>query len=185
VTTTNDFRTGMAIELDGGLFRVVEFMHVKPGKGGAFVRSKLKNVRTGKVIEKTWNAGEKVSDVRLDNVEMQYLYNTGEDYYFMNTGTYEQVNLPSSMLEDVIPFLKENMAVGFLMEGSETVAVELPNFVDLEVKETAPGLKGDTVSGGSKPATLETGAVIQVPLFLNPGDVVRVDTRTKAYVSRV
>ena len=185
MTTTNDFRNGMAIEIDGNLFRIVEFMHVKPGKGGAFVRSKLKNVITGKVIDKTWNAGEKVNDVRLDEVSMQYLYSTGDDYYFMHGETYEQISLPASMLEDVTPFMKESDTVNVLMHGNEPVAVDLPNFVDLEVTETAPGLKGDTVSGGTKPATLETGAVIQVPLFLNIGDVVRVDTRTKAYVSRV
>lgn len=185
MTTTNDFRNGMALEMDGNLFRIVEFMHVKPGKGGAFVRSKLKNVVTGKVIEKTWNAGEKVNDVRLDEVSMQYLYSTGEDYYFMHSETYEQISLPSTMVEDVMPFIKESDSVSVLMQGNNPVAVEPPNFVDLEVKETAPGIKGDTVSGGTKPATLETGAVIQVPLFINVGDVVRVDTRTKAYVSRV
>jgi elongation factor P len=185
VATTNDFRNGMAIEIDGNLFRIVEFMHVKPGKGGAFVRSKLKNVVTGKVIEKTWNAGEKVNDVRLEEVQMQYLYSTGEDYYFMHGETYEQISMPASMLEDVIPFIKESDSVSVLMQGSNPVAVEAPNFVDLTVAETAPGVKGDTVSGGTKPATLETGAVIQVPLFINVGDAVRVDTRTKAYVSRV
>lgn len=185
MATTNDFRTGMAIEMDGELYRIVEFLHVKPGKGGAFVRSKLKNVVTGKVIEKTWNAGEKVNDVRLDNVEMQYLYSTGDEYYLMHSETFEQIGLPGAMLEDVTPFMKENGSVNVLMWGNQPVAVELPNFVDLEVKETTPGLKGDTVSGGTKPATLETGAVIQVPLFINVGDKVRVDTRTKAYVSRV
>jgi elongation factor P len=185
VTTTNDFRNGMVIEIDGDLFRIVEFMHVKPGKGGAFVRSKIKNVVTGKVIDKTWNAGERVNDVRLDEVQMQYLYSTGEEYYFMHGETYEQVNLPASMLEDVTPFMKESSSVTVVMHGNQPVAVELPNFVDLAVKETAPGLKGDTVSGGTKPASLETGAVIQVPLFVNVDDVVRVDTRTKAYVSRV
>jgi elongation factor P len=175
----------MVIEIDGDLFRIVEFMHVKPGKGGAFVRSKIKNVVTGKVIDKTWNAGERVNDVRLDEVQMQYLYGTGEEYYFMHGETYEQVNLPASMLEDVTPFMKESSSVTVVMHGNQPVAVELPNFVDLAVKETAPGLKGDTVSGGTKPATLETGAVIQVPLFVNVDDVVRVDTRTRAYVSRV
>lgn len=185
MTTTNDFRNGMVIEIEGELFRIVEFLHVKPGKGGAFVRSKIKNVVTGKVIDKTWSAGEKVNDVRLDEVQMQYLYNTGEDYYFMHGETYEQISLPASMLEDVTPFMKESSFVTVLMNGSQPLAVDLPNFVDLAVKETAPGIKGDTVSGGTKPATLETGAVIQVPLFVNVDDVVRVDTRTKAYVSRV
>ncbi len=175
----------MVIEIDGTLMKIVDFMHVKPGKGGAFVRSKLKNVVTGKVVDKTWNAGEKVDVVRLDEVQMQYLYSTGDEYYFMHGETYEQVSLPASMLEDVIPFMKESDSVSVLMHGKEPVSVEPPNFVDLEVKETTPGIKGDTVSGGTKPATLETGAVIQVPLFINVGDTLRVDTRTKAYVSRV
>jgi elongation factor P len=175
----------MVIQVDGNLMKIVEFMHVKPGKGGAFVRSKLKNVVTGKVVDKTWNAGEKVETVRLDEVKMQYLYSTGDDYFFMHGETYEQISLPAGMLEDVIPFVKESESVSVLMHGSEPVSVEPPNFVDLEVTETAPGIKGDTVSGGSKPATLETGAVIQVPLFINTGDMVRVDTRSKAYVSRV
>ncbi len=185
MATTNDFRNGMVIEVDGNLVKIVEFMHVKPGKGGAFVRSKLKNVITGKVVEKTWNAGEKVNQVRLEEVKMQYLYSTGDEYYFMHGETYEQASLPTSMLKDVMLFIKESDSVSVLMRGSEPVAVEAPNFVDLEVKETTPGIKGDTVSGGTKPATLETGAVIQVPLFVNIGDVVRVDTRSKAYVSRV
>ncbi len=175
----------MVLEVDGNLMRIVEFLHVKPGKGGAFVRSKLKNVVTGKVIEKTWNAGEKVNDVRLDEVTMQYLYSTGDEYYFMHGESYEQICLPASMVEDVMPFIKESDSVTVLMRGDQPVAVEPPNFVDLKVTETAPGLKGDTVSGGTKPATLETGAVVQVPLFIETGDVVRVDTRTKAYVSRV
>ena len=185
MATTNDFRNGMVIQVDGNLMKIVEFMHVKPGKGGAFVRSKLKNVVTGKVVDKTWNAGEKVENVRLDEVKMQYLYSTGDDYFFMHGETYEQISLPAGMLEDVIPFVKESESVSVLMQGSEPVSVEPPNFVELEVTETAPGIKGDTVSGGSKPATLETGAVIQVPLFINTGDMVRVDTRSKAYVSRV
>jgi elongation factor P len=185
VATTNDFRNGMVIEVDGNLMKIVDFMHVKPGKGGAFVRSKLKNVVTGKVVDKTWNAGEKVDAVRLDEVKMQYLYSTGDDYYFMHGETFEQISLPAGLLEDVIPFIKESDSVSVLMHGKDPVSVEAPNFVDLEVKETAPGIKGDTVAGGTKPATLETGAVVQVPLFINTGDVVRVDTRTKAYVSRV
>ena len=185
MATTNDFRNGMVIEIDGNLVKIVEFMHVKPGKGGAFVRSKLKNVVTGKVVEKTWNAGEKVNAVRLEEVKMQYLYSNGDEYYFMHGATYEQVSLPAEMLEDVINFIKESDSVSVLMRENEPVSVEPPNFVDLEVKETTPGIKGDTVSGGTKPATLETGAVIQVPFFINIGDVVRVDTRTKAYVSRV
>ena len=185
MATTNDLRTGMVIELDGELYYVVEFLHVKPGKGAAFVRTKLKNVVTGRVIDKTFDAGARVNDVRLDRVEMQYLYSSGGDYYFMHNETYEQIAISDSMLEDVKGLLKENETVTVLMREDQPVAVELPTFVELKVVETSPGVKGDTVSGGTKPATLETGAVIQVPLFIEIGDTVRVDTRTKEYVSRV
>jgi len=185
VTTTNDLRTGLVLEFDGALFFVVDFQHVKPGKGGAFVRIKLKNVITGRVIEKTFNAGEKVKDVRLDRAEMQFLYKNGDEYHFMNRETYDQIALSAQMLEDVSLLIKEADVVTVLMRDHEPVAVELPTFVDLKVAETAPGVKGDTVSGGGKPATLETGLVVQVPFFIGIGDVVRVDTRTRQYVSRV
>ncbi len=185
MTTTNDLRTGMVLEIDGELYTVVEFLHVKPGKGGAFVRTKLKNLSTGRVIDKTFSAGEKVKDVRIDKVEMQYLYNAGDEYYFMNNETFDQIALPASMLEDIALLMKENMVVTVQMREGQPIAVELPTFVDLKVVETAPGVKGDTVSGGTKPATLETGKVIQVPLFIEAGTVVRVDTRTGEYVSRV
>ena len=185
MTTTNDLRSGLVLEIDGTLFFVVEFQHVKPGKGGAFVRIKLKNVDTGRVIERTFNAGEKVKDVRLDRVEMQYLYKGDEEYYFMNRQTYDQVALSEQLLEEASLMIKEGDLVTVLMRENEPVAVELPTFVDLKVAETAPGVKGDTVSGGGKPATLETGLVVQVPFFIGIGDVVRVDTRTRAYVSRV
>ena len=173
------------LEFDGALFFVVDFQHVKPGKGGAFVRIKLKNVITGRVIEKTFNAGEKVKDVRLDRAEMQFLYKNGDEYHFMNRETYDQIALSAQMLEDVSLLIKEADVVTVLMRDHEPVAVELPTFVDLKVAETAPGVKGDTVSGGGKPATLETGLVVQVPFFIGIGDVVRVDTRTRQYVSRV
>ncbi|HVP57795.1 MAG TPA: elongation factor P [bacterium] len=185
MTTTNDLRSGLVLEIDGTLFFVVEFQHVKPGKGGAFVRIKLKNVDTGRVIERTFNAGEKVKDVRLDRVEMQYLYKGDEEYCFMNRQTYDQVALSEQLLEEASLMIKEGDLVTVLMRENEPVAVELPTFVDLKVAETAPGVKGDTVSGGGKPATLETGLVVQVPFFIGIGDVVRVDTRTRAYVSRV
>lgn len=185
MTTTNDLRTGLVLEFDGALFFVVDFQHVKPGKGGAFVRIKLKNVITGRVIEKTFNAGEKVKDVRLDRAEMQFLYKNGDEYHFMNRETYDQIALSAQMLEDVSLLIKEADVVTVLMRDHEPVAVELPTFVDLKVAETAPGVKGDTVSGGGKPATLETGLVVQVPFFIGIGDVVRVDTRTRQYVSRV
>jgi elongation factor P len=185
VTTTNDLRSGLVLEIDGTLFFVVEFQHVKPGKGGAFVRIKLKNVVTGRVIERTFNAGEKVKDVRLDRAEMQFLYRSDDEYYFMNRQTYDQMALPQRLLEEAYLMIKESDVVTVLMHDHEPVAVELPTFVDLKVTETAPGVKGDTVSGGGKPATLETGLVVQVPFFIGIGDMVRVDTRTRAYVSRV
>jgi elongation factor P len=185
MTTTNDLRTGMVLEIDDTLYSVVEFLHVKPGKGGAFVRTKLKNLTTGRVIDKTFNAGEKVKDVRIDRVEMQYLYGSGDEYHFMNTETYEQIALPGSMMEDVSSLIKENTVVTVQMRDGQPLTVELPTFVDLKITETAPGVKGDTVSGGTKPAKLETGKMIQVPLFVEEGTVVRVDTRTGQYVSRV
>jgi elongation factor P len=185
VTTTNDLRTGLVLEIDGVLYSVVDFQHVKPGKGGAFVRIKLKNVVSGRVIERTFNAGEKVKDVRMDRVELQFLYRSGDDFHFMNRETYDQVALSIGLLEEAALFLKEGDVVTVMMNEQEPVAVELPNFADLKVVETAPGVKGDTVSGGGKPAKLQTGLVIQVPFFIGIGDVVRVDTRTKAYVSRV
>jgi len=185
LTTTNDLRTGLVLDIDGTMFFVVDFQHVKPGKGGAFVRIKLKNVVTGRVIERTFNAGEKVKDVRLDRAEMQYLYRSGDEYHFMNRETYDQMSLSGKLMEEASLMIKESDVVTVLMREHETVAIELPTFVDLKVAETAPGVKGDTVSGGGKPATLETGLVVQVPFFIGIGDVVRVDTRTKAYVSRV
>jgi elongation factor P len=183
--TTSDLRTGLVIEMDGALFSVVEFQHVKPGKGGAFVRTKLKNVATGRVMDKTFNAGAKIETVRIDTVAMQYLYKSGDDYCFMNSETYEQIMLPHGMVEEIASLMKENTVVTMQMRDGQPLGVELPTFVDLEIVETAPGVKGDTVSGGSKPATLETGKVIQVPLFVEQGTVVRVDTRTGEYVSRV
>ncbi len=175
----------MVVEIDGTLYSVVEFLHVKPGKGGAFVRTKIRNLSTGRVIDKTFNAGEKVKDVRIDKVEMQYMYRSGDEYHFMNNQTYEQIVLPGIMLEEIAPLMRENTVVTVQMRDGEALTVELPTFVDLEVVETAPGVKGDTVSGGTKPAKLETGKVVQVPLFVEEGTMVRVDTRTGQYVSRV
>jgi elongation factor P len=185
MTTTNDLRTGMVLEIDGVLYSVVDFQHVKPGKGGAFVRTKIRNLATGRVIDKTFNAGEKVKDIRIDTVQMQYLYGADGDYHFMNSETYEQIQISASLLEDAIPFLKEGNVVTVQMREGQPIGIELPTFVDLKIVETAPGLKGDTVSGGTKPATLETGKIIQVPLFVQEGTLVRVDTRTGEYVSRV
>lgn len=175
----------MVLDIDGTLYSVVEFQHIKPGKGGAFVRTKIKNIVTGRVIDKTWNAGEKVKDVRIDRAEMQFLYRSGDEYHFMNNQTYDQIAIPSNLLEDVATMLRESTVVTVMMHESQPIMIELPTFVDLKVVETAPGVKGDTVSGGGKPATLETGLVVQVPFFIGIGDKVRVDTRTKSYVSRV
>ena len=183
--STNDFHTGLTIELDGEVYTVVDFQHVKPGKGSAFVRSRLKNVKTGYVIEKTFRAGEKLPRAHIDYREMQYLYSSGDENYFMDTSTYEQLVLSNETLGDAKKYLKENMVIGVQMYEGSPIGVELPNFVELAVVDTDPGLRGDTATGGSKPATLETGAVVQVPLFVNVGDVIRVDTRTGQYLERV
>lgn len=182
--STNDFRTGLTIELEGQVFSVVDFQHVKPGKGAAFVRSKLKNVKTGAVIERTFNAGEKVPKARVDRREMQYLYNDGEVYNFMDTESFDQIGLSPAQLGEATKYLKENMTIGVLMFNNNPIGVDLPNSVELEVVDTAPGIKGDTASGGTKPATLETGAVVQVPFFVNIGDVLIIDTRTGSYMKR-
>jgi len=175
----------MTIELDGTLFQIVEFQHVKPGKGGAFVRTKLRNFKTGGVVDKTFRAGEKVEQAMVNRRSMQYLYNDGSDYVFMDTETYEQISLPASFLQDETKFMKENMNVLIAMHEGQALGIELPTAVELEVTHTEPGVKGDTASGGTKPATLETGAVVQVPLFINVGDMIKVDTRTGDYITRV
>lgn len=182
--STNDFRTGVTIEVDNDIYSVVDFQHVKPGKGSAFVRTKLKNVRTGAVVERTFNAGEKLPRARVDRREMQYLYNDGESFNFMDNQNYEQISITKEQLGDIVKFLKENTNVYILLYQGAVIGVELPNFVELEVVETAPGIKGDTASGGSKPATLETGAVVQVPFFIEVGDVLQIDTRTGSYLKR-
>ena len=180
-----DFRKGVTIEVDGQVFTVVDFMHVKPGKGAAFVRTKLKNVMTGAVIEKTFSPTEKFEEAVIERREMQYLYNDGELYYFMDTETYEQIPLNYDKVEDAIKYIKENMIVTVKFYKGEAFSVESPTFVELEVVETEPGFRGDTATGGSKPATVETGAVIQVPLFINVGDKIKIDTRTGEYLERV
>lgn len=182
--SVNEFKNGLTIEVDGELWRVVEFQHVKPGKGSAFVRSKLKNLRTGAVQEKTFRAGEKVNQAQIDRKKMQYLYADGDNYVFMDTNTYEQLELPGSQIEEELKYMKENMVVSIIMFGTETLGVELPNTVDLEVKETEPGIKGDTSSGGSKPATMETDLVVQVPFFVSEGDVLTINTSDGTYISR-
>ncbi|WP_453995082.1 elongation factor P [Bacillus nitroreducens] len=182
--SVNDFRTGQTIEVDGGIWRVMDFQHVKPGKGAAFVRSKLRNLRTGAVQEKTFRAGEKVAKAQIENRKMQYLYANGDSHVFMDNESYEQIELPASSIEYELKFLKENMEVHIMMFQSETLGVELPNTVELKVTATEPGIKGDTASGGSKPATLETGLVVQVPFFINEGDVLIINTDEGSYVSR-
>ncbi|RKY66231.1 MAG: elongation factor P [Candidatus Latescibacterota bacterium] len=184
MATTADFRNGMVIKLEGQLFSIVEFQHVKPGKGGAFVRTKLKNVKTKAVLDRTFRAGERIEEVRLERRQMQYLYNSGEIFYFMDTETYDQLPIPMEQVGEAREFLKEGETTSVLTYENRPVGIELPIFVNLKVAETAPGVKGDTVSGGTKPATLETGAVIQVPLFIKAGDTVKVDTRTASYIER-
>lgn len=182
--STGDFKKGLKIELDGTPFVIVDFLHVKPGKGGAFVRTKIKNLMTGKVLDQTFRSGEKVKRPDLVEREMQYLYREGDNFNLMDNETYEQVALTAEQLGDAVLFLVENMNVNVLFFNQQPVAVDLPTFVELEVAQTEPGVKGDTASGGSKPATLESGAVLQVPLFINEGDRVKVDTRTGSYIER-
>lgn len=182
--SVNEFRTGLTIEVDGDIWRVMEFQHVKPGKGAAFVRSKLRNLRSGNVNEKTFRAGEKVGRAQIDNRRMQYLYANGDEHVFMDNESYEQIELPSSQLEYELKFLKENMEVHVISYKGEVLGVELPVTVTLEVAETEPGIKGDTASGGSKPAKMETGLVVQVPFFVNQGDKLIINTEEGEYVSR-
>jgi elongation factor P len=183
--STNNLKNGMAISYDGKTWVIVEFQHVKPGKGGAFVRTKLKELRSGRVVDITFRGGEKLEDVRLENKNLQYLYNDGIGYHFMDTDTYEQFELSAEFVGEAAKWLKENEVATVLSADGEMMGVEPPMFVDLEITETDPGFKGDTVQGGTKPATLETGAVVSVPMFLNTGDRIRVDTRDAKYVTRV
>lgn len=182
--SVNDFRTGVTIELDGSVFSVVDFQHVKPGKGAAFVRAKIKNVKTGAVLERTFNAGEKVPRARVESRQMEYLYENDGMYTFMDNENYEQVELSSDQLGDALKFLKENMTISIQFYQGAVMGVELPYSVELKVIETEPGIKGDTASGGTKPAKLETGHVVRVPFFINEGDILRVDTRTGDYIER-
>lgn len=182
--SVNDFRTGATIEVDGDIWRVLEFQHVKPGKGAAFVRSKLRNLRSGNVNEKTFRAGEKVKRAQIDNLTMQYLYANGDDHVFMDTDSYEQIELPGKQIKYELKFLKENMEVHIISFKGEVLGVDLPITVTLEVTETEPGIKGDTASGGSKPATVETGLTVQVPFFINVGDKLVINTEEAEYVSR-
>lgn len=182
--SSNDFRTGVTIEIDGGVWQVVDFQHVKPGKGAAFVRAKMKNLLTGAVIERTFNAGEKVPKAHVERREMQFLYVSDGLYYVMDNENYEQLALSEEQLGDAIRFLKENMNIGVMFFQNTVIGVDLPYSVELRVVETDPGIRGDTATGGSKPAKLETGYVVRVPLFIEIGDVLRVDTRSGDYLER-
>jgi len=182
--SVNDFKTGLTIGVEGNIFRVIEFQHVKPGKGAAFVRSKLRNLRNGNVTEKTFRAGEKVEKAQIDNRKMQYLYASGDQYSFMDMETYEQIELAESQLEYELKYLLENMEVQILSYEGEILGVTLPNTVELVVAETEPGIKGDTASGGSKPAKMETGLVVNVPFFVNENDKLIINTEDGSYVSR-
>jgi elongation factor P len=183
--SVNDLKNGITLELDNGLFQVIEFQHVKPGKGGAFVRTKIRNLRSGAVIDKTFNAGIKVEQAIVDRQDMQFLYKDGEDYVFMNTSTYDQMNVPSASLGDAADYLTEQMIAQIAQYQGEIIGVEIAASVELLIAQTEPGVQGDRVSGARKPATLETGKVLQVPLFVEPGDKVKVDTRTGEYITRV
>jgi elongation factor P len=181
---TNQFKNGMHIQLDGDVWRIVEFQHVKPGKGGAFVRTKLKALESGAVVDKTFRAGEKFPRIRTETKSMQYLYDTGDEVVFMDEDTYEQTSLPRGTVEDALAFMQPSSSIQMLVVDGRPSGVQLPGSVELAVTETEPGVKGDTVSNVTKPATLETGAVVQVPLFVNTGDRIKVDPREKRYISR-
>lgn len=182
--SVNDFKTGVTIEMDGQAYVVVDFQHVKPGKGAAFVRAKLKNVKTGGVVEKTFRAGEKLPKAHLERREMQYLYNDGEGYVFMDNENYEQITISADAMGDGVKWLLENMNIHVLFFQGNIIGLDMPNFVELEVIDTEPGIKGDTATGATKSATLQTGARVQVPLFINTGDRLRIDTRTGLYMER-
>lgn len=183
--STAEFRNGLKIELDGEPYVIVDFQHVKPGKGGAFVRTKIKSLKSGNVIDRTFRSGEKVDNPDLEEKKMQYLYSTGDERVFMDSATYEQVALSEKQLGDSVDYLKENMEIKVLYFRGTPISVELPMFVELKIAQTDPGVRGDTASGGSKPATLESGAVVKVPLYMNEGDIIKVDTRTGTFIERV
>jgi elongation factor P len=183
--STADFRNGLKIQIDGEPLVITEFQHVKPGKGAAFVRTKMKSLRSGNVLDKTFRSGEKVETPNLEEKKMQYLYNDGSDYHFMDMGSYEQTSLTSDQLGSNKDWLMENMEIEVLYHDGVPIGVEVPMFVELKVVQTDPGFKGDTASGGSKPATLETGAVVKVPLYMEEGETIKIDTRTGEYIERV
>ncbi len=183
--TTADFKNGLGLKIKDKIYTIVEFQHVKPGKGGAFVRYKTKDLKTGRVVEQTCNAGSKFESVTLTTTEMQYLYNDGDNYYFMNMETYDQIPVSVDFIGDNAKWLRENDVCQLLYADEDLMGVNPPMFIEAEITETDPGFKGDTVQGGTKPATIDTGAVIQVPMYLNPGETIKVDTRDGKFVSRV
>ena len=185
MANTSDFKNGLIINHKDNLWKIVEFLHVKPGKGGAFVRSKLKNIRTGQLVEETFRAGEKIEVVRVESRNFTYLYTENTNYVFMDKETYEQVSLSENQVEDVLDFLLENTETTIAFNGEDPIEVRIPKHLDMTIKETDPGEKGNTAQGGSKPAKLETNLTIQVPLFIQVGDIIRVDTKEKRYIERV
>ena len=185
MANTSDFRNGLIINHKNGLWKIVEFLHVKPGKGPAFVRTKLKNIKTGQVVEETFRAGEKIVEIRIEARDYNYSYNDGENYIFMDNETFEQIELSDEQTKDINEFLIENTPVTIAFNGEEPIEVRIPQHMNLKVAETDPGEKGNTAQGGTKPATLETGTIIQVPLFVQIGEVIRIDTKDKRYIERV
>lgn len=184
MVSAGDFRNGLTFEMDGGVYQVIEFQHVKPGKGAAFVRTKIKNVITGATVERSFNPTDKFENARIDRKDMQYLYSDDDLYYFMDVETYEQMPINASTIGDSLKFVKENDICKILSFKENVFGIEPPIFVELEVTETEPGFKGDTATGATKPATVETGAMVKVPLFINVGDRIRIDTRTEEYMER-
>jgi len=183
--STSEFKPGIAVVLEGELWKIIEFQHVKPGKGGAFVRTKLRNMKTDRVLERTFKAGDKVQEAFIEMKNLQYLYRAGELFHFMDTQTYEETVIEEAAMGDAPHFIVENMEINVSLHNGQIIGVEPPTFVELNVKDTDPGLKGDTAKSGTKPATMETGYIIQVPLFINSGDLIKVDTRNGVYVERM
>jgi len=184
MASTSEFKNGLTIELDGDVYQIVEFQHVKPGKGGAFVRTRLRKFSTGQVIDKTFRAGERIEIARVDRRPLQFLYHSDGDYIFMDNQTFDQLTMSKEQIGPQVKFLKDNLEVNVASYNDRILGVDLPDTIEVEVTQTDPGLKGDTASGGSKPATIETGATITVPLFVNEGDRIRVDTRSEKYIER-
>ena len=185
MVSAGDFKNGLTVEIDGNIYQIMELQHVNPGKGAAIVRTKLKNIISGGVVEKTFRPTEKFENAHIDRADMQYLYNDGDLYYFMDVNTYDQIPLSKDMVGDALKFVKENEMVKICSHKGQVFSIEPPLFVELEITETEPGFKGDTATGATKPATVETGAVVNVPLFVDQGDKIKIDTRTGEYLSRV